>query len=67
MKSALRSALFVGAISFLVLGSSASGLAQSGASACTRDSLINITNNFFSALEAHNPSAVQLASDVKYT
>ena len=42
-------------------------MAQSSNSACTRESLNAITDTFFTALEAHNPSGVPLASDVKYT
>jgi hypothetical protein len=67
MKSTLRCVLFGGAIWFLVLGSNAAAVAQSSGQACTRDGLKAVTDNFFTALEAHNPSGVPLASGVKYT
>ena len=40
-------------------------MAQSGE--CTRENLKTITDKFFAALEAHNPSSLPLASNVKYT
>jgi hypothetical protein len=67
MKSILRWALLGGAIWFLVLGSNTAAIAQSGSQACTRESLKAITDKFFTALEAHNPSGLPLASGVKYT
>jgi hypothetical protein len=67
MKSVLRWALLGGAIWFLVLGSNTAAIAQSSGQACTRESLKAITDNFFTALEAHNPSSLPLASGVKYT
>jgi hypothetical protein len=66
MRSILRWALSAGAIWFLVLGST-TAIAQSSGSNCTRNSLKAITDKYFTALEAHNPSGLQLASDVKYT
>ena len=67
MKSILRWALLGGAIWFLALGSITTATAQSSGPACTRESLKAVTDKFFAALEAHNPSGLPLASGVKYT
>jgi len=67
MKSMLRWALFGGAVWFLVLAGSAAAMAQSSGQTCTREGLKAITDKFLAALEAHNPSALPLASGVKYT
>jgi hypothetical protein len=67
MKNGLRWALLGGAVWFLVLAGNPAVLAQSGGQACTRESLKAITDNFITALEAHNPSSVPLASGVRYT
>jgi len=67
MKSVLRWALWVGAVCMLTIASTVTAGAQTGGSVCTRDGLTAITNKYLSALEAHNPSAVPLASGVKYT
>ena len=67
MKSLLRLALSGGVIWFLVLGSNTAAIAQSSGPACTRESLKAITDKFFTALEAHKPSSLQLVSGVKYT
>jgi hypothetical protein len=67
MKNILRWALLGGAIGFLMLGGNAAAIAQSGGAACTRESLKAATDKFFSALEAHKPSAALLAPGVKYT
>jgi len=67
MKSVLRWALLGGSIWFMVVGSSAAVIAQSNGQACTRESLKAITDKFFTALEAHNPSSLPLASAVRYT
>ena len=48
----------------MVCGSPVSAKAQS---ACTRDSLKGIIGQYFSALEAHNPSSLPLAAKVKFT
>jgi hypothetical protein len=61
MKSVLQLALL------LVLGSNMAAIAQSSGSGCTRESLKAITDQFFTALEAHKPSSVPLASGVRYT
>jgi len=65
MKRVLRSALFEGFICFLILGIGTAAFAQ--ADECTRENLNSITDKFFSALEAHNPSGAPLASNVRYT
>jgi hypothetical protein len=67
MKNVLRWALLGGAIWLLVLVSNTAAIAQSSSPACTRESLKAITDKFFTALEAHNPSSLPLASGVKYT
>ena len=67
MKSVLKWAIFGGAIWFLALAGNTAAIAQSGDSACTREGLKTITDKFFTALEAHNPSGVPLASNVRYT
>jgi hypothetical protein len=67
MKSILKWALFVGVIWFSALGGNTAAIAQSSGSACTRGTLKAITDKFFSALEAHNPSSLPLASGVRYT
>ena len=67
MKSILRWALLGGCIGFFVSGGTLAAIAQSGAPACTRDSLRAVTDGFFAALEARNPSGLPLASGVRYT
>ena len=67
MKSILHWALFGGVICFLALGVNTAAIAQSSDSSCTRESLKNITDKFFTALEAHKPSSLPLASNVRYT
>ena len=67
MKSIRQWAFLGGTLWFLVLASSMAALAQSSDSACSRESLKAITDNFFTALDAHNPSSLPLASGVKYT
>jgi hypothetical protein len=42
-------------------------MAESSESACTREDLKSITDKFFAALEAHQPSSLPLASNVRYT
>ena len=67
MKSIRQWALLGGAIWLLTLGSNTAAIAQSSGSACTREGLKSITDKFFTALEAHQPSGLPLASGVKYT
>jgi hypothetical protein len=67
MKSVLRFVTSWCAIFFVVWGSGAAAMAQSSGAACARDTLKNITDQYFTALEAHNPSSLPLASTVKYT
>ena len=65
MKGVLNRALFGGVIWFLVIGISTS--ATAGSSECTRENLKSITDKYFAALEAHNPSDVPFAKNVRYT
>ncbi len=67
MEMLRRCALFAGVIWVLVSGANTTAIAQSDDSACLRESLGAVTDQFFTALEAHTPSGVPLASDVKYT
>ncbi|MBN1566493.1 MAG: hypothetical protein JXA73_01495 [Acidobacteria bacterium] len=67
MKRALRWALSGGAVCYLILVSNAAAIAQTSGQACTRESLKAITDKFFTALEAHTPSSLPLASGVRYT
>lgn len=67
MKSVLRWALAGGTICLIVLAANTAAIAQSGGQACTREGLKAITDKFFSALEAHDPSGVPLASGARYT
>jgi hypothetical protein len=67
MKSVLRWTPLGLVIWALVLGSNTAAIAQSSGQACTRESLKAITDKFFAALEAHNPSSLPLASGAKYT
>jgi hypothetical protein len=64
MIHALRLMRLSGMICLAVLGCS---LAANAQSACTRDSLKGYIQKYFAALEAHNPSGLPLASNVKYT
>jgi hypothetical protein len=52
---------------YVAFGSNTAAMAQSGASACTRESLKAITDKFLAVLEAHNPAGAPLASGMKYT
>jgi len=65
MKKVLRSLLFGGVVWFIALGINTTAVAQSDE--CTRENLKGVTDNFLTALEAQNPSGVQLASNVRYT
>jgi hypothetical protein len=67
MKSLLRWALLGGVVGLLIVSSNAAAIAQPSGQACTREGLKAITDKFFTALEAHNPSSAPLASNVKYT
>jgi hypothetical protein len=67
MKSIRQWAFLGGAIWFLALGSNSVAVAQSSGPACTRESLKAAADQYFTALEAHNPSGLPLASGVKYT
>jgi hypothetical protein len=67
MKSVRQWALLGGTIWLLALGSGTAAMAQSEGSACTREGLNAITDKYFAALEAHNPSGVTFASGARYT
>lgn len=67
MKTILGRALLEGAACFLVLAGGAVANAQSSGQACTRESLTRVTDKFFAALEAQNPSTAPLASGARYT
>ncbi len=67
MKSALRWTLSGIAVCFLILAGNMAAIAQTGSQACTREGLKAITEKFFTALEAHNPSSAPLASGARYT
>lgn len=67
MKSVLRWALLGGAVWFLASGSNTAAVAQSSGQACTREGLKAVTEQFLTALQAHNPSGAPMASGVKYT
>lgn len=63
MKRVLKSVLLLGVVWFFAIG----GNTAASDSACTRESLKALSDNFFTALEAHNPSSLPLASNVRYT
>ena len=65
MKRVLRRILFGGVIWLSAFGFNTSAIAQSDE--CTRENLQNITDKYFSALEAHKPSEAPLAKNVRYT
>ena len=52
------------ALALMVCGSLVSAYAQSS---CTRDALKGIIGQYFTALEAHNPSSLPLAAKAKFT
>ncbi len=59
-----RSTQFLLALVMMACGCLVSANAQS---TCTRDGLKGIIGQYFTALEAHNPSSLPLASKVKFT
>ncbi len=67
MKSVPRWILSGGAICLLFLAANTAAIAQSSSQACTREGLKAITDKFFAAFEARNPSGAPLASGVRYT
>ena len=67
MKRIIQGALLGAAIWFLALGGYTTALEGSSDSACTREDLKSMVDKFFIALEAHNPSSLPLASNVRYT
>jgi hypothetical protein len=79
MKNALRSLLFVGLLLLLTSGFKTMGVDTSAAieipettgitdsGECSRESLKEITEKFFAALETQSPSSMPLTSSVRYT
>jgi hypothetical protein len=59
-----RSASFILAVSIVVWGA---GTTANAASGCERKDLKGITDKYFEALVAHNPSALPLDAKVRYT
>ncbi len=64
--SSWRSALFLMVIWMMAWGFSTVANAQTGA-ACTRENLRAVTDKYFEALAAHNPSSLPLDPKVRYT
>ena len=52
---------------FMALGGNIAANAQPGDTACSREDLKGIVDKYFVALQAHDPSGLPLASNVKYT
>ena len=67
MSKALQRAILGGVILLLALGGNTKAMAESSDSACTREGLKSITDEYFAALEAHKPSSLPLAPNVRYT
>jgi hypothetical protein len=61
-----RASLFL-AISLAALAYAAVANAQTSAGNCTRGDLNKATDNFFTSIQEHKTSSLQLASDIKYT
>lgn len=66
MKSVFKQILFSGLILFFTMCNTGAA-AQDDTEACAREGLETVTDQFFASLEAHDPSAVPLASGVRYT
>ena len=62
-----RMAPFFLVICLMSLGNILSANAQAGPSACTREDLRGFIDKYFTALEAHDPSRLPMASNVKFT
>jgi len=58
---------FFVAVFFMAWGSNTAANAQSDDTACSREYLKGIVDKYFTALQAHDPSGLPLASNVKYT
>ncbi len=58
---------FFVAVFFMAWGSNIVANAQSGDTACSRENLKGIVDKYFAALQAHDPSGLPLASNVKFT
>jgi hypothetical protein len=60
-------ALLCLAATLVISGVALQANAQSSSSACTREGLNSVIDQYFAALQAHDPSALPLAPAVKYT
>ena len=58
---------FFVAVFFMAWGSNTAANAQSDDTACSRENLKGLVDKYFAALEAHDPSGLPLAPDVRYT
>ena len=58
---------FFMAVFFTAWGGNIEANAQSNDTACSRENLKGIVDKYFAALQAHDPSGLPLASNVKYT
>ncbi len=67
MKNVLKSVLLGGVFCFWAFSVNTAVAAGSSDNECTREGLKNITDKYFTALEARNPSAVPFASSARYT
>jgi hypothetical protein len=73
MNRVLRNILFSGLLLFLTQGAqilevnAATTSETTGSGECTRENLKSIADQYFTALEAHDPSGVPFASNARYT
>ena len=73
MNRVLRNILFSGLLLFLTQGgqilevNAATTSETTGSGECTRENLKSIADQYFTALEAHDPSGVPFASNARYT
>jgi hypothetical protein len=57
MREVLRSAMILSVVCFMVWAGSSAAMAHTSGAACTRDTLKSVTDQYFTALEVHNPSS----------
>jgi hypothetical protein len=67
MKNVLKSVLLGGIVCFLVFTVNTAIAAGSNDTECTREGLKTITDKYFTALEARDPSGAPFASSARYT
>ena len=67
MKNVLKSALLWGVFCFLIFAVNTAIAARSNDNECTREGLKNITDKYFTAFEARDPSGAPFASSARYT